>query len=415
VQARELFRAYEMKAQGKKIYGVSEITREIKVLLEGRFPGVWVEGEVSNVRRPSSGHVYFTLKDEKSQLQAVIYRSQASRIVFGLEDGLHVIAFGDVSVYAKGGRYQLTVMEVEPRGRGALQLAFEQLKARLAKEGLFGDSRKKAIPLLPERIGVVTSPTGAAIRDILNVIQRRFANVRLLVSPVSVQGDAAPAEIVEALDGFNSRNDADVIIITRGGGSMEDLRAFNEEIVARAIARSRIPVISAVGHEIDFTISDFVADLRVPTPSSAAELVIGKKSELQDKVKGLVSRLSYSIRDRVGGLRRRLLVCEQNYILQAPESMVRQHQQHLDELEGGLLRSFKHKLEVIRAHLKLAAGKLESLSPLAILARGYSVIFREKDGVVVCSSAQLKAGERIKARLYRGGLIATVTKKMAEN
>ncbi len=261
---------------GKKIYSVSEITHEIKVLLEGRFPGVWVEGEISNIRKPGSGHVYFTLKDEGSQLQAVLYRSQFSRSKFDLKDGLQVIAFGDVSVYAKGGRYQITVAEIEPKGLGALQLAFEQLKQRLAKEGLFAPEKKKRIPLLPERIGIVTSPTGAAIRDILTVIERRFANVRILISPVRVQGETAAGEIAAAIDGFNSRADVDVIIVTRGGGSLEDLWAFNEEAVARAIAGSHIPVISAVGHEIDFTISDFVADLRVPTPSAAAERAITK-------------------------------------------------------------------------------------------------------------------------------------------
>jgi len=393
---------------GKKIYSVSEITREIKVLLEGRFPGVWVEGEISNTRTPGSGHIYFTLKDEGSQLQAVLYRSQLTRNRFDLRDGLQVIAFGDVSVYAKGGRYQLTVAAIEPRGLGALQLAFEQLKQRLAQEGLFAPERKKPIPLLPQRIGIVTSPTGAAIRDILTVIQRRFANVRILISPVRVQGETAAGEVAEAIDGFNARADVDVIIVTRGGGSLEDLWAFNEEAVARAIARSRIPVISAVGHEIDFTISDFVADLRVPTPSAAAELVIAAKSELQGTIETLSSKLSSAISERISSLRNRLRLCEKSYVFQAPRNMVRQHQQLLDELESRLQRSFQHRIELIRNRLGAVAGKLESLSPLAILARGYSVIMRERDGAVVSAAAQVIHGDIVRARLHRGGFTASV-------
>ncbi len=396
------------QAPGRKIYRIAEITREIKVLLEGRFPGVWVEGEVSNVRRPGSGHLYFTLKDEESQLQAVLYRSQAMRTRFELRDGLQVVAFGDISVYEKGGRYQLTVSEIEPKGVGALQLAFEQMKARLREEGLFDPARKRPIPLLPRSIGIVTSPSGAAIRDILSVIERRFANVRILISPVRVQGETAAAEVVAAIDGLNRRADVDVIIVTRGGGSIEDLWAFNEEPVARAIARSRIPVISAVGHEIDFTIADFVADLRVPTPSAAAELVVARKSELQEKLAALSSRISASARAMVAELRRRLIVCAQSYVLQAPENVVRQYQQLLDELEGRLGRSFRHRLELGRAGLSGIAGKLESLSPVAILSRGYSVVFRERDGAVVTGSSQVRPGDVVRLKLARGGFTASV-------
>ena len=396
------------QAPGRKIYRIAEITREIKVLLEGRFPGVWVEGEVSNVRRPGSGHLYFTLKDEESQLQAVLYRSQAVRTRFELKDGLQVVAFGDISVYEKGGRYQLTVSEIEPRGVGALQLAFEQMKARLREEGLFDPARKRPIPLLPRSIGIVTSPSGAAIRDILSVIERRFANVRILISPVRVQGETAAAEIAAAIDGLNRRADVDVIIVTRGGGSLEDLWAFNEEPVARAIARSRIPVISAVGHEIDFTIADFVADLRAPTPSAAAELVVAKKSELQEKLAALSSRILASARAMVAELRRRLIVCAQSYVLQAPENVVRQYQQLLDELEGRLGRSFRHRLELGRAGLSSIAGKLESLSPVAILSRGYSVVFRDRDGAVVSGSSQVRPGDAVRLKLARGGFTASV-------
>jgi len=397
-----------VRAPGRKIYRVAELTRRIKILLEGEFPGVWVGGEVSNVRRPGSGHLYFTLKDEESQLQAVLYRSQASRLRFELKDGLQVVAFGDVSVYERGGRYQLTVSEIEPKGVGALQLAFEQLKERLREEGLFDPARKRPIPLLPGRIGIVTSPSGAAIRDILSVIGRRFADVRVLISPVRVQGETAAAEIVAAIDELNRRGDVDVIIVTRGGGSLEDLWAFNEEPVARAIARSRIPVISAVGHEIDVTIADFAADLRVPTPSAAAELVVAKKSELQERLAALSSRLVSSARQLLAELRRRLIVSARHYVLQAPENVVRQYQQLLDELEGRLGRSFRHRLALGRAQLGGIAGRLETLSPVAVLSRGYSVVFRERDGAVVSAPAQVRPGEAVRVKLARGGFTASV-------
>ena len=396
------------QAPGRKVYRIAEITREIKVLLEGRFPGVWVEGEISNIRRPGSGHVYFTLKDGESQLQAVLYRGQAARIAFDLRDGLDVVAFGDISVYEKGGRYQITLSEIEPKGVGALQVAFEQLKERLRGEGLFDPARKRPIPLLPRRIGIVTSPSGAAIRDILSVIERRFANVSILVSPVRVQGQTAAAEISAAIEGLNRMGDVDVIIVTRGGGSLEDLWAFNEEQVARAIAGSGIPVISAVGHEIDFTIADFVADLRVPTPSAAAELVVAKKSELHERVKTLFSRVDSAARAAIADLRRRLIVCAQSRVLRAPENVVRQYQQLIDELDGRLGRSFRHRLELGRAGLAGLAGRLESLSPVSILSRGYSVLFRARDGAVVTGSSQLRRGEGVRARLARGGFTATV-------
>ncbi len=396
------------QAPGRKVYRIAEITREIKVLLEGRFPGVWVEGEISNIRRPGSGHVYFTLKDEESQLQAVLYRGQAARIAFDLRDGLEVVAFGDISVYEKGGRYQITLSEIEPKGVGALQVAFEQLKERLRREGLFDPARKRPIPLLPRRIGIVTSPSGAAIRDILSVIERRLANVNILVSPVRVQGETAAAEIAAAIEGLNRMGDVDVIIVTRGGGSLEDLWAFNEEQVARAIAGSGIPVISAVGHEIDFTIADFVADLRVPTPSAAAELVVAKKSELHERVKTLFSRIDSAARAAIADLRRRLIVCAQSRVLRAPENVVRPYQQLIDELDGRLGRSFRHRLELGRAGLAGLAGRLESLSPVSILSRGYSVLFRARDGAVVTGSSQLRRGEGVRARLARGGFTATV-------
>ncbi|MCK5594876.1 exodeoxyribonuclease VII large subunit, partial [bacterium] len=260
-------------------------------MLEENFPSIWVEGEISNCRMPSSGHIYFTLKDEQSQLNAVFFRGANLKTKFRIEDGLKVLALGNISVYQRRGNYQLIVGLLQPRGIGELQLAFEQLKRKLQKEGLFAPEHKNPIPLFPKKIGIVTSPTGAAIRDILNVINRRFRQVEILVNPVRVQGEGAGEEIAKAIDEFNKMKKVDVLIVGRGGGSMEDLWAFNEEVVARAIYNSNIPIISAVGHEIDFVISDFVADLRAPTPSAAAELVVGEMEQIILKIGNFQTRI----------------------------------------------------------------------------------------------------------------------------
>src|SRR5579863_5086030 len=276
----------------RKIFRVSELSREIRNRLERDFPDLWVTGEISNLRSAPSGHYYFTLKDQNAQLRAVCFRGQARYLKFKPEDGLSVIARGQLTIYEARGEYQLVVEFLEPAGLGALQLAFEQLKANLAGEGLFEAARKKPLPVLPRTIGVVTSPTGAVIRDILRVLKRRFRNMNVLLYPVKVQGEGAAKEISEGIEYFNRHTLVDVMIVARGGGSLEDLWAFNEEVVARAIASSKIPVISAVGHETDFTIADFVADLRAPTPSAAAELVIQAKSELLQQLDSLFSRLA---------------------------------------------------------------------------------------------------------------------------
>ncbi len=293
-----------------QVLTVTDLTRRVKDLLEEKFPAVWVEGEISNFRSPSSGHVYFTLKDANAQLAVVLFRGVAAKTGFALKDGLQVIAFGDVSVYERSGQYQLVARQLLPKGLGALQLAFEELKQRLAKEGLFDAARKRKIPALPQHIGLVTSPTGAAIRDFLNIIGRRFPNVHIVINPVRVQGDGAGNEIAAAIDEFNSLHAShaltlDVLIVTRGGGSLEDLWAFNEEVVARALARSNIPTISAVGHEIDFTISDFVADLRAPTPSAAAELVVKAKDEFLHHLAQYQTRLQNDLRLQLAEARQR--------------------------------------------------------------------------------------------------------------
>ena len=355
-----------------QVLSVTDLTRRVKDLLEEKFPSLWVEGEVSNLRSPSSGHIYFTLKDANAQLAVVLFRGVAAKVGFPLKDGLQVIAFGDVSVYERSGQYQLVARQLLPKGLGALQLAFEELKQRLAKEGLFDTARKRPIPTLPQHIGLVTSPTGAAIRDFLNVINRRFPNVHIVINPVRVQGDGAANEIAAAIDEFNSlhasgRVPLDVLIVTRGGGSLEDLWAFNEEVVARALARSKIPTISAVGHEIDFTISDFVADLRAPTPSAAAELVVKAKDEYARQIKQYQARLQKDLRLQLAEARQRFSTLASSYVFRRPTETIRQYQQQLDDYAHRLRRAPGATVAVHRARWETAAEKFKLLSPQALL------------------------------------------------
>jgi len=368
-----------MAQDGKYIYKVSELTSHIKIILEGSFPHIWVEGEISNFKSPLSGHFYFTLKDNRSELRCVFFKGNNEKIRFDIKDGIQVISYGRISVYEKQGLYQLYVSRVEPKGIGALQLAFEQLKERLFKEGLFDESRKKPIPVVPDRIGIVTSPTGAAIRDMLHVLKKRFTNVKILISPVKVQGDSAREEIAIAISDFNKLGNVDVIIVGRGGGSLEDLWPFNEEIVARAIYDSKIPVISAVGHEIDWTISDFVADLRAPTPSVAAECVIAKKGELTERLESLEKRLKAY-----------------------PLEIMREYEQRLDDIEGGLGLRFRHYIELKEGNFKLLSEKIKILSPLNILDRGYSVTFKLPGKGIVKDTSYLKKGDVVETRLSKG-------------
>lgn len=399
----------------KRIYSVSEITRNVRIILEDAFSGVWVEGEVSNFTQHTSGHMYFTLKDDLSQLPCVIFRSVNQNIKFRIEDGMQLICFGKISVYDKRGMYQLYVEQVEPKGVGALQLAFQQLKERLAKEGLFGKAHKVPIPFLPTRIGIVTSPTGAAIRDILNVTRRRFSNVEIIINPVKVQGMGAAEEIAKAIKEFNKLNrslfvyrNIDVIIVGRGGGSLEDLWAFNEEIVARAIYDSDIPIISAVGHEIDYTISDLVADLRAPTPSAAAELVIPKKEELQQRINVITERLRKALSSKIGLLRERLLQLKESYVLREPLNLFRQAKQRLDELERDLRVGLKVLIEAKKQNLNFFMGKLEVLSPLAVLSRGYSITMKLPNGEVLKDAKKVRRGDKIKTKLAKGTFVSEV-------
>ena len=367
------------------VYTVTELTRNIRVMLEESFPAIWVEGEISNFVQHTSGHMYFSLKDTNSVLSAVLFKNVNKDIKFEMKSGIQVVCFGRISLYDKRGQYQLYVERVEPKGIGALQLAFEQLKEKLKKEGLFDKAHKKPIPYLPTRIGVVTSPTGAAIRDILNVTQRRFSNVEIILNPVKVQGEGAKEEIASAIEIFNKLKNVDVMIVGRGGGSLEDLWPFNEELVARAIYNSEIPIISAVGHEIDWTIADFVSDFRAPTPSAAAELIIPLKEDLIERIGNALDRLKNSLLN-----------------------MVMQYEQRIDELVSALSFKGGYMVKLKDESFRTLIGKLEALSPLAVLKRGYSITEKVKNGEVIKTSGELKKEDLIKTRLSAGEIISIV-------
>lgn len=390
------------------VYTVSEITRYIRVVLEDTFPQVWVEGEVSNFIKHSSGHMYFSLKDEFSVLSCVLFKRANQDLKFKIENGLNVICFGRISVYDKRGQYQLYVDKVEPKGLGALQLAFEQLKGRLKKEGLFDEAHKREIPYLPYKIGVITSPTGAAIRDILKVTRQRFQNIDLIINPVRVQGKGAELEIAKAVEDLNKFDDIDVIIVGRGGGSLEDLWAFNEEIVARAIYNSRIPIISAVGHEVDWTIADFVADLRAPTPSAAAERVIPKKEDLKESIGDALSRLKNALIGKINMGETRLRQLRESYVFRQPLNMVQQYQQRVDDLIKGMRLQMGHIVEISESAFKNMIGRLNSLSPFAVLDRGYSITMKLPKGRIIKDAKSIRRGDRVKTRLRKGIFISKV-------
>ncbi|MBN2687915.1 MAG: exodeoxyribonuclease VII large subunit [Deltaproteobacteria bacterium] len=434
------------------ILTVTELTQHIRSLLEGSFGFLWVTGEISNCRQPGSGHAYFTLKDETSQIRAVFFRQSLKNIGFKLEDGMNIVCRGRLTVYQQRGEYQLVLDAAEPRGIGALQMAFEQLKKKLSDEGLFDPLRKKKLPVLPRRIGVVTSPTGAAIRDILNITKRRFASVSILIAPVRVQGVEAPPEICEALSLLNSMSDVDVIIVTRGGGSLEDLFPFNDERVARAIAASVIPVVSAVGHEIDFTIADFVADLRAPTPSAAAELVVPSKTALSDAIGGLRERLIRGHRIRRDRLREKIIHLGER--MPDPRRVIDDLRITVDDLSDSLADGMLGGVNARRTNLshvfsllrilnpatgianKLlrrdalvkqmtasmrglcdGAGKrmqknmalLDMLSPLAVLRRGYGIVRQLPGGMIIRNINTVGVGDTIRVTVSSGALTAKIT------
>lgn len=413
----------------RKIYKVSELTRLIRSTLEVNVGSVWIEGELSNVRRPSSGHYYLTIKDTTSQISGVLFRGSQKGLKFVPSDGVLVRVYGEISVYEPSGTYQIIIRTIEEGGKGALQEMFEKLKEKLKNEGLFEESRKKPLPLLPQHVGLVTSRTGAAIRDILNVVSRRFPNLHIVLAPVKVQGAGAADDIAEAIDLLNKRGGLDVMIVGRGGGSIEDLWCFNEEIVARAIARSEIPVISAVGHEIDFTISDFVADMRAPTPSAAAELVVGRKEQFQQNLEQIQKAVSRALQNKLLRLRNRLLAVSGSYILTEPRNMIKRYLQKLDAIEMHMVHQIRAALRDGAVHMESAGMKmfhavdvlsrsrhqdikryeeqLKALSPLAVLSRGYSVTM-SADGVAVRDPAILKEGQIVVTRVEKGSFESEV-------
>ncbi|MBI4116057.1 MAG: exodeoxyribonuclease VII large subunit [Candidatus Omnitrophica bacterium] len=396
-------------SEGIKVYSVKEITHRIHDLMESAFPAVWVEGEVTGFKYHPSGHIYFSLKDEEAILRTVFFSRFNRQIKFELKDGLHVLAFGKISVYEARGDYQLYVERIEPKGLGALQLAFLQLKEKLAKEGLFESDHKKPIPRFPRTVGVVTSPTGAAIRDILHVVNRRFRGTNVLLNPVKVQGEGAAEEIAQAINEMNRLDDIDVLIVGRGGGSLEDLWAFNEEVVARAVYQSRIPVISAVGHEIDWTICDLVADLRAPTPSAAAELVVQNREDIELRLRDFKTRIKNAVRKQLEEDKEALRVLKESYAFSQPLNLVNQFSQRLDEFLRQLQNYLKNLVREKDQNFRNWAGRLEALSPLAILERGYSITFGG-EGELLKDARKVKIGQMLKTRLAQGILFSKVEK-----
>lgn len=439
----------------RHIWPVHELVAQVCAFVEQRYLDVWVEGEISNLRPAPSGHLYFSLKDAEAQLPVVLFRRQAALLRFRPEDGLHVLARGKVSIYQQRGQLQLVAETLEPVGAGSLQLAFEQLKERLKSEGLFELERKRPLPAFPRTVGIVTSPTGAVIRDFLNIVSRRHSGLNVLLYPVSVQGDSAPAEIENALAQLNASGLADVLVVARGGGSLEDLAAFNSERLARAIAASRLPVVSAVGHETDFTIADFVADLRAPTPSAAAELITGAQHKIAEHVANQSLRLERAARYQVLQKRQRLDSLHVESAEWRMTSLLHRLEQSLDDalfrLEGAigsrlekaqrrtsefamqvlhhdprsllagvrerlggdrarLDRALDRVLQMSAAQCRTAAARLHALSPFEVLQRGYALV-QDANGVVVRSTAQLGAGDLVRTRLGDGSFESRVVER----
>ena len=441
----------------RKIYSVSGLNAEIKSLLEESYPFVWLSGEISNFRIPASGHFYFSLKDSASQISAVMFRGQQRKLKFEPEDGMSVTGMGRISVYEPRGTYQIILEYLEPSGIGALQVAFEQLKIRLADEGLFDDNYKVDIPFIPNKIGIITSPSGAVVHDILQVVKRRFANVAIQIYPVKVQGDGAVQEICSALELLNDRAQCDVVILARGGGSLEDLQAFNSELVARAIFASRIPVISAVGHETDYTIADFVADLRAPTPSAAAELAVPEKSALEHRCRELTGQLNSKIysyynilkirtqeitrrmndpRRKIEDLRLQIddLTLRLNRMFaynlrrerenldfrmdrlkaNTPRLSIRKTRIQLDQIYNNLLKTFILLNTSKQIKIRELTAKLEALSPVAILSRGYSITRTIPDARVIKDTRAVVLNQDVEVMVANGRLICRVKGKSTD-
>ncbi len=385
---------------------IFELTRRIKSLLESRIGAVWVEGEISNVKSHFSGHVYLSLKDDKAQIRAVMFKQSARLLKFAPEDGQQVIVRGRLAVYEPRGDYQIIIDQMEPSGVGALQLAFLQLKEKLEKEGFFDPERKKPIPALPRRVGIVTSPTGAAIRDFLNVARRRFSNIDVIISPAAVQGEGASAEIASAIETLNLLGNVDVIVITRGGGSMEDLWAFNEETVARAIYASQVPVISAVGHEVDFTIADFVSDLRAPTPSAAAEMLVESKKTYEYRISSIQHRLINAMKALIADKNARLTA--ELRAMPDPVQRIRELGQRIDDMSSLAANHMRASLALAKTRFENAAGQLAALNPLATLNRGYSIVTKLPGKKMLTNASKVSPGDRLDIRLCRGHVLCEV-------
>ena len=394
----------------QRIYTVSELSFLIKDLLESSIPPVWVSGEISNFSRSRKGHIYFSLKDENSLINCVIWKSFTERIPFNLQDGMSVLIYGKVVVYPPQSQYQVRVYEIKPIGEGNLYLKFQLLKEKLQKEGLFDAERKKELPLFPRKVGVVTSITGAAIRDILNISGRRNPSVEIIIFPAQVQGVEAADTIVEGIKFFNERVPVDLIIVGRGGGSLEDLWAFNEEKVVRAIADSEIPVISAVGHEVDFSLSDSAADYRAPTPSAAAEVAFPSRDEIINSVDYYIRRLQREISSLFSSKQDKYKELKNRLVRLNPIGIVQEKFQRLDELENRMLRAMSKKFEINHLKLKELTGKLTALSPRAILKRGYSIVFKLPEKSIVKSTQDVRIKDRISVEVLDGNFKAVVTK-----
>jgi exodeoxyribonuclease VII large subunit len=450
---------FSFRPLDRRIWTVRDLVSTVRTHIERDYGDVWVEGEISNFRAHDSGHLYFTLKDQSAQIRTVMFRSQAKLLRFRPGNGMLVVLRGRVTVYEDRGELQISAEYLEPKGAGALQIAFEQLKAKLEAEGLFDSERKKSIPTLPRQIGIVTSPQAAALRDILNILRRRHHSANVLIFPAQVQGEAAPLEVSAGVSYFNKSRNVEVIIVARGGGSAEDLAAFNHEKLARTIATSRIPVISAIGHETDFTIIDFVADLRAPTPSAAAELVIRSRQEVVEQAQALYERLLRAVRYRLLMARQTLTEFSQHSAFGRMMDGINQRQQKLDDLSYRLERAERHIIELHRRKWEAAAAavrhydarrvlggirselarrvtalvavtqklllqrrgrldqllrQIEALSPLAVLSRGYALVF-DASGTLLRDASRVGSGDEISARLAKGKLSATVKRSSPES
>lgn len=395
---------------------VAQLTDLIKLVVEESVPPLWVSGEISNLSQPASGHYYFTLKDASAQIRAVIWKLTASRLKFRLKDGMEVLVFGSVQVYGPRGYYQIVIQDVQPKGMGALELAFRQRFEKLAREGLFDRERKRPLPAFPRRIAFVTSPTGAAVRDFLEVLRRRFPGTDVLIVPARVQGDGAAEEIAAAIRLANACAEPlgiDVLVVGRGGGSLEDLWAFNEEVVARAIYASQLPVVSAVGHEVDVTIADHVADRRALTPSEAAELVVPSMQDLRTMLHQRGERLAAALRSRVQRMRMRLENLAQRRVLAHPWQRLDDERRRLDELAARAERAVRQRLQAAGQSLEQLSARLAALSPLHVLGRGYSLTYRAADGKLVRDAEQLIVGELIRTRVERGEVVSRVEETRA--